>query len=129
MYITRFSGFRVSKKESLGTDTEPKFIELKNKVKSKKEEISLSIEEVNYGARYCLSVAQQMRYDKPHNICTGFDILLDKAEAYSKISLDSENVDEAYEYFKSSENFLYKAVELSDDCNYKKYDTVYPIIN
>ena len=70
-----------------------------------------------------------MRYDKPHNICTGFDILRDKAEAYSKISLDSENVDEAYEYFKSSENFLYKAVELSDDCNYKKYDTVYPIIN
>ena len=81
------------KKESLGTDTEPKVIKSKNKVKSKKEEISLSIEEVNYGARYCLSVAQQMRYDKPHNICTGFDILLDKAEAYSKISLDSKNVD------------------------------------
>ena len=36
------------KKESLVTDTEPKFIELKNKVKSKKEEILLLIEEVNY---------------------------------------------------------------------------------
>jgi len=94
------------KKEPIGTDTEPKVIKSKNKVKSKKEEISLSIEEVNYGARYCLSVAQQMRYDKPHNICTGFDILLDKAEAYSKISLDSENVDEAYEYFKIFRKFL-----------------------
>ena len=81
------------KKESLVTDTEPKFIELKNKVKSKKEEISLLIEEVNYGARYCLFAAQQMRYDKPNNICTEFDILLDKAEAYSKISLDPKNID------------------------------------
>jgi hypothetical protein len=36
------------KKEPIGTDTEPKFIELKNKVKSKKEEILLLIEEVNY---------------------------------------------------------------------------------
>jgi len=40
-----------------------------------------------------LFAAQQMRYDKPNNICTEFDILLDKAEAYSKISLDPKNID------------------------------------
>lgn len=110
--------------ETIDTDKQPKVIKKTNKIEqsNKSDVIPLSLEQIYYGAKYCLSVTEQMRQDMPKKKCEKLKELLNKAETYSKLSLDSIDASEAYEYFKIAETNLYEAVDLMDKCGSEKFD-------
>lgn len=105
------------------TDDKPKVIKTTNRIEEwkKPELITLSFEEIYYGANYCQSVVYQMKEDKPER-CGDLNEVLSKGEAYSKLSLRSNDKAEAYEYYKNAEVFLYKAVELLGNCNDQEFE-------
>jgi hypothetical protein len=88
-----------------------------NKIPSFEEaEINLTIEQINYGAQYCLSVAEQMKNNAIKYNCMIVNQLLINATDKSKISIKSSNLKEAYYYLKEAEKDIKNAVDLMVDC-------------
>jgi hypothetical protein len=92
-------------------------IEFPDKTTSLDEpEINLTIEQINYGAQYCLSVAEQMKENAIKYNCTTVNQLLINAIDKSKLSINSSNLEEAYHYYKEAEKDIKNAVDLMVDC-------------
>jgi hypothetical protein len=100
-------------------------VETPNKIPSFEEpEINLTLEQINYGAQYCLSVAEQMKENAIKYNCKVVNQLLINAIDKSKISINSSNLEEAYHYFKEAEKDIKNANDLIVDCNQNEYKSI-----
>jgi hypothetical protein len=107
-------------KESINDDSENEKQENIDTPVIEKYKVNLTLEEIHYGAKYCLSVAKQMKKDGLEP-CNKLDELLIKAISNSKIALAYNELQKALDYFKKAEKNLYMAVDSQDDCGIRKY--------
>lgn len=77
----------------------------------------LSIELVHYGAKYCLSVAEQLMKQAVDLNCVQVIELCKVAIINSSLSLELYDPKKAKGYLKEAENSLYQAVDLFLDCD------------
>lgn len=74
------------------------------------------IDAVHYGAKYCLSVAQDLLKQAVIFNCGQVIELCERAILNSKTSLEYFDAFKAKKYLKEAENNLYKAVDVLLDC-------------
>ena len=112
--------FSCDNKERIKVDNEKEEQENIDSPRIEEDKLNFSLEEIHYGAKYCLSAAKQMKKDGLEP-CNKLDDLLNKAISDLKIALASNELKGALDYFKKAEKNLYMAVDSQDDCGIRKH--------